>query len=156
MIVWLPLALLFVIFVVWLLRRQELLVVAVALIAFYGIGFLAPFLDQSLRLALVLLGSCLLLAVVAIVARVASTKWAAATAAFILVPLSFIALGYGIYEAHETGWHGLRQLGASSDAPGIGSFWLVFIYGTPLWIAVGVVSGTAAFLICSPDADQKA
>jgi hypothetical protein len=154
MTVWLPLALLVLISVLWLLRRQLMVVLGVALLAFYGIGFLAPFLDEAPRVVLALVGLGLFAAAVASIARVAPTKSSAAVAAFILVPLSLIALGYGVYEAHETGWHGLRQLGANSDAPGIGSFWLVFIVTIPFWVVVGLVIGAVAYVTSAPAAGQ--
>jgi disulfide bond formation protein DsbB len=63
--------------------------------------------------------ACLALAlgVLATIAWLTRTQWGAALTSAAFVPLSLLSLGYGIYFARETGWHGLMPIG-SGDHPG--------------------------------------
>jgi hypothetical protein len=130
-----------------LLFRAEALVVLAGLPPFFAMGFASPFLDQVWQLAVVALGMAFALAISFAIGRYAATKRVAALAGFVFVPLACIAFGYGIYEARETGWHGLLRLGETSDAPGIWYFWLIFMGLTPFWgLAALALSGLASWV----------
>ena len=125
-------------------RPPALLVLALGLAAFFGAGFLRAFLSDPLRWLLTITCFALALGVLATIAWVARTQWGAALASAAFVPLALLSLGYGIYFARETGWHGLLPMGrATSDHTGTNVIWYPFIVGAGFWLLPAMVASVA-------------
>lgn len=127
-----------------LLLRPEALVVVPGLGASFLIGFAGPFLSDAWRFGLAATYLGLVIAISFAVGRLAQTRAAAALAGVVFVPLALIALGYGIYLAHATGWQGLRTLEESSDRPGMATVWFVFVFLAPVWLVAALLTGALA------------
>ena len=79
--------------------------------------------------------------------RRARSGGTALVAGIAFVMLASLAIGYGIYVARETGWHGLTRLGQSSEWPNgnLGLIWLPFISLSPVSLIAGFMYGA----VCS-------
>jgi hypothetical protein len=139
-----------------LLRGKiEALAVLAGLPPMFALGFAGPFLDRNWHLAFIATGIGIGLAVAVTAGRTAETRWGAAVAAAAFVPLAVIAVGYGIYLARETGWHGLTPLGSRDHWGRIGSFWAFFILGFPLWAIPAVLTGVLGYIVNSKSSVQS-
>jgi ABC-type amino acid transport system permease subunit len=107
----------------------------------FGLGFAAPFLNVTGQLALIAIGLAIFVGMPVAVGRIARSGWAALFSSAAFVPLAWLATGYGIYLARETGWPGLRQLGESTDSPGVNGIWLILIAALLFWFLAAFLLG---------------
>jgi hypothetical protein len=125
-----------------LVNLPEARVAVPALAPLFVLGFVGPFLNAAGHLTLVVIGLAISSLHPIAVGRFARSGGTAFAASAGLVALAWLATGYGIYFARETGWHGLTDIShPTDDVTGIGVIWFVFIGTLPISIGAAVVAG---------------
>jgi hypothetical protein len=126
------------------LFRPESVVVLAGGVSGFLAGFLGPFLDVTLQVVLEVTIALIVIALSFTVGRLSKSGTAAFLAGAVLIPLTLVAVGYGVYEARASGWQDLLPLGEGSDHPGVQDVWFVFFAGSPIWGGLAVLSGAFA------------
>jgi hypothetical protein len=136
------------------LFRPESVVVLAGGVSGFLVGFLGPFVDVILQVVLEVTIALIVIALSFTVGRLSKSGTAAFLAGSALIPLTLIAVGYGIYEARATGWQDLQPLAQSSDHPGVQDVWFFFFAGSPIWGGGAFLSGAFAAWIRSRKGSQ--
>ncbi len=98
-----------------LVNLPEARIAVPALAALFALGFAGPFLNTAEHLTLIVIGLAIFLSMPIAVGRFARSGGTAFVASADFVLLAWLATGYGIYCARETGWHGLTEIGHPTD-----------------------------------------
>jgi hypothetical protein len=131
------------------LFRPESVVVLAGGVSGFLVGFLGPFVDVILQVVIEVTIALIVIALAFTVGRLSKSGTAAFLAGAVLIPLTLVAVGYGVYEARASGWQDLQPLAEGSDHPGVQDVWFFFFAGTPIWGGGAVLSGAFAAWIHS-------